>query len=247
MSTPVRSISLTDQEVGFYRDQGYLLIPNVVDTAAVDGLKDEVMEIVRHGGQTAAKLRQVSQTYLAGSGLDRLINSDRITQLASGLMDGESHLHSVFTAVKSPGGGRFHFHQYTQFDGPGINRWFALCPMSPANGCIEVVPKSHTNGTLPSVNSGDGDHYLKIETEPSDPQPIAMNPGDVLAFSRLAVHGSGANTTQSPRVGFAIQCFRHDVQALIDGQWLALLEQPRFDLTPKSQLGGDGPELLDQN
>jgi hypothetical protein len=25
------------------------------------------------------------------------------------------------------------------------------------------------------------------------------------------------------------------------------LEQPRFDLTPKSQLGGDGPELLDQN
>ena len=81
-------------------------------------------------------------------------------------MEGPATLYLPFTAVKSGGGGgRFHFHQdnqYTRFDGPGINIWIALSPMSPENGCLQVVPRSHLAGTLDSVENPDGDGHRTV-------------------------------------------------------------------------------------
>ena len=50
----------------------------------------------------------------------------------------------AFTAVKGPGQGEFTFHQdgqYTPFDGPGLNCWFALVPCTVQNG-VAMVDKT---------------------------------------------------------------------------------------------------------
>ena len=73
-------------------------------------------------GLPVTKLKQTHE-YLEGSALDGFVNSPGLLSLAEQLMEGSSTLYLPFTAVKSPGGGRFHFHQdnqYTRFDGPGI-------------------------------------------------------------------------------------------------------------------------------
>jgi len=216
MGDPIAPLKLTDGEIKFYRQEGYLLIPGLMSERAAGDLHDEVMERMNSiGGFEGNKLKQ-SWEFKTGSHIDALINSRPLRGVASQLMGGESTLYLPFTAVKGVGGGTFHFHQdnnYTRFDDGmgGINMWIALMPMTPENGCLMVVPRSHTQGTVESVASPDGDAHRKVKYDPADFLPVRMRAGDCVAFSRLTVHGSGPNLTDMPRVAYAIQYHRNDV------------------------------------
>ncbi|MCY3917644.1 MAG: phytanoyl-CoA dioxygenase family protein [Chloroflexi bacterium] len=242
----LRYSKLTDNEVQFYCNTGYLSLPGLISQGAAATLGEEVVAVMAALGvsqerlcrATASKdkLRQ-SRQYLAGSQLERLVHSDSLLAIAARLMGGPSTLYMPFTAVKSGGGGgRFHFHQdnqYTRFDGPGINIWFALMEMSPENGCLQMAPGSHLKGTLDSIESEDLDGHRTVAIEPEDFLPLRMMPGDAVAFSRLTLHGSGANSSDQPRLGYAVQFHRDDVRASRDGLDMGLLkENPRYDLKP---------------
>ena len=233
----VPSLRLTENEIRFYNEEGYLLLPGLVSDEDARALRAEVMDTMDKIGLPLTKLKQTHE-YVAGGDVDALVNTPNLLSLAAQLMGGPSTLYLPFTAVKSGGGGgRFHFHQdnqYTRFDGPGINLWIALDPMSPENGCLQVVPRSHRDGTLPSQLSGDGDQHKKVLFEPEQFLPVRMRPGDCIAFSRLTVHGSGPNTTGEPRVAYAVQFHRDDVNYSLDGgeTWTFLKDNPRWSTGP---------------
>ena len=241
-SSPVPPLKLTDGELKFYRTEGYLQIPALLSEADARDLHDEVMDLMKSiGGFEGNKLKQ-SWEYKVGSHIDHLINSHSLRGVAGQLMGGDSTLYLPFTAVKGVGGGTFHFHQdnnYTHFDDgmKGINMWIALMPMTPENGCLMVVPRSHTKGTLESVFSPDGDAHKKVKYDPTDFLPVRMRAGDCIAFSRLTVHGSGPNQTHSPRVAYAVQYHRNDA-AWIDketGEHKLLTKFPRWTNKPVEQ------------
>lgn len=242
----LRYSKLTDNEVQFYGNSGYLSLPGLISQGDAATLAEEVVvvmeglgmkrEDLRRASTSIDKLRQ-SRQYLAGSQLERLVHSNGLLAIAARLMGGASTLYMPFTAVKSGGGGgRFHFHQdnqYTRFDGPGINIWFALMEMKPENGCLQMAPASHLMGTLDSIESEDLDGHRTVAIEPEDFLPLRMMPGDAVAFSRLTLHGSGANSSDQPRLGYAVQFHRDDVRASRDGFDLGLLkENPRYDIKP---------------
>lgn len=110
--------------------------------------------------------------------------------------------------------------------------------MTPENGCLQVVPKSHLHGTLESTESGDGDAHRKVKFEPTDFLPVRMRPGDCIAFSRLTVHGSGPNHLSTPRVAYAVQFHRDDVNWLDPetGQWKLLKTNPRWRTGPVASI-----------
>jgi 2-oxoglutarate-dependent dioxygenase len=228
-------LDLTPGEIKFYHDEGYLLIPGLLAERQALDLYDEVMDLMRAiGGYEGNKLKQ-SAEYKANTHLDRFINSQPLRGLAGQLIKGEASLYLPFTAVKGVGGGTFHFHQdnnYTRFeDGMlGINLWFALSPMSPQNGCLQIVPRSHKSGTVESIASPDGDQHKKVKLDPADFLPIRMHPGDCIAFSRLTIHGSGPNRSHEPRVAYALQYHRNDAR-WIDretGERKLLTEFPKY-------------------
>lgn len=252
----VNPISLTDSEVRFYKEEGYLPLPGFVAAEAVDALRSEVFDILGANGvpveklgrahSTADKLRQCSQ-YLAGSTLDSLINGPATLAVASRLIGGQAMRYLPFTAVKAGGGGgTFHFHQdnnYTRHDPAvgSINIWLALGDMTPENGCLQVVPRSHS-GQLASRGSDDGDQHQQVDVDPLTCLPLRMRAGDAVAFSRWTVHGSGPNTSDEPRVAYALQYHRSDVRALNKHtkQWQLLVDTPRFATEPRTSLGPDG-------
>jgi 2-oxoglutarate-dependent dioxygenase len=237
---PVQPLQLSRGEIKFYENEGFLLIPGLISEDTARELNGEVMEIMRIIGLKTQKLLQ-SREYLENSGLHRLVDSRNLLSIASQLMGGPSRLYLPFTAVKGSGGGRFHFHQdnnYTRFDGPGINLWFALEPMSPENGCLQVVPRSHLGGTLSSIVSGDGDGHQKVTFEPEDFLPVRMRPGDCIAFTRLTIHGSGPNSTPNPRVAYAVQYHRDDVSKVDKqtGEKKLLRDFPVYQNGPVKQI-----------
>jgi ectoine hydroxylase-related dioxygenase (phytanoyl-CoA dioxygenase family) len=236
ITDPVKPLQLTEGETRFYAEEGYLLIPGLISTEDATRLKAEVMDIMDVIGLEQTFLKQTHE-YLAGSALEALVDSTNLLDIASQLMGGPSSLYTIFTAVKSTGGGRFNFHQdnqYTRLDGPAINCWCALSDMSPENGCLQVVPRSHLKGTLGVKETPDGTGHKMIDWEPSDFLPVRMRAGDCIAFTRLTVHGSGANATPDHRVAYALQYNRDDVNwRQPDGSWLSLKEHPRWqDLGP---------------
>jgi 2-oxoglutarate-dependent dioxygenase len=236
----IASRTLTDEEIRFYQDEGYLLLRRLITPEVSAALRAEVMSIMDIIGLGQTKLKQ-SGEYLPGSGLDAFVNSPVLLSLAEALMGGPSTLYLPFTAVKSGGGGgQFHFHQdnqYTRFDGPGINLWTALSPMTEENGCLQVVPRSHLSGTLPS-HSPDADGHRAVTFEPEDFVSVSMDPGDCIAFSRLTVHGSGPNVSSEPRVAYAVQYHRDDVNFSLDGgeTWKVLKDNPRYNTKPVHEI-----------
>lgn len=242
---PVSATSkLSPSHLKRYRAEGYLVIPGLIDRETAESLRAEVLGVMEKIGLGQSKLRQTTQ-YLAGGGLDALINSNALRSVARQILEGEPCLFMPFTAVKSAGGGgQFHFHQdnqYTEFDGPGVNLWFALDEMTEDNGCLWIVPRSHLDGTLPSVPSGDDDQHKKVALEPDDAIPVIMQPGDCVAFSRLTVHGSGVNATPRHRVAYAVQFHRSDVRGRRQGEeWMLLKDHPRWQVAPVEEITSDG-------
>ncbi|HEX3816226.1 MAG TPA: phytanoyl-CoA dioxygenase family protein [Mycobacteriales bacterium] len=240
-------IQLVDSEVEFYNREGYLTLPGFLSATAVSGILDEVRDILDANGvspealasSTADKLRQYSQ-YLAGSRLDSLINGDATLEVASRLIGGPAVRYLPFTAVKAGGGGgTFHLHQdnsYTRHDPAlgSINIWVALVDMTPENGCLQVMPRSHTLSQLDSRPSDDGDTHRQVDVDPLQCLPLRMHAGDAVAFTRWTVHGSGPNTTDSARFAYALQYHRTDVRWLDrdTDEWKLLTDTPRTATPP---------------
>jgi 2-oxoglutarate-dependent dioxygenase len=260
IESAVAPLQLSEGEVRFYKEEGYLFLPGLLNESVIDAIREEVLDVMEASGRTREELKTASGSsdkliqssqYLQGSHLDALANSPNLNSIAAKLMEGPSTLYLPFTAVKAGGGGgRFHFHkdnQYTRFDGPGINIWIALSPMSPENGCLQVVPRTHLNGTMDSVENSDGDGHRTVANDPTRFLPIRMRAGDAVAFSRLTLHGSGSNQTDEPRVAYAVQFHRDDVRATWDGEMHLLKEHPRWqniaavnELTPPQNRSQDG-------
>ena len=77
--------------------------------------------------------------------------------------------------------------------------WLALDPCDEENGCMRVVPGSHTWPIL-CTTSADTDASFTNVTVPipegQEVRPVLMDAGDVLFFNGSLVHGSYPNTSQ---------------------------------------------------
>lgn len=253
-SCVVRDLQLTPAELKFYVEEGYLRLGGLVDPDVIDDLREEIIDVactahdldreqLCHATASADKLRQ-SRQYLASMKLNELINGEAMISIASQLVGGPAKLYSPFTAVKAGGGGgSFDFHQdnnYTQHEpeGGSLNIWVALSDMSPENGCLQVIPRSHRNGQLPSKDCPDKDGHQQIDVDPIDCVPLRMRAGEAVAFSRWTVHGSGPNHTNEPRVAYALQYVRNDVNYLDKKtcEWRPI-DKPLWHIGPVDEIG----------
>jgi len=242
--------TLHEQEIRFYHEEGYLYLPGLLSAELAAALREEVLDVLEQSGLSRESLRQASSAadnlrqngeYLAGSLLDKMVNSPNIRDIVNQLLGGPSMTYYPFTAVKAGGGGgSFHFHQdnqYTPHRGPSNNVWIALNPMTPDNGALCMVPRSHLNGEIPRQEGGDGKTVPMIPV-PESYLPMRMNAGDAVVFTRLTVHGSGPNNTSEARVAYALQYHREDTQWYdrATNEWKLLKDNPRFRTRPVDKI-----------
>ena len=95
---------------------------------------------------------------------------------------------------------------------PRINltAWIALGKTFSANGCLRLIPGSHKTWL--------DDDYQKLDetssfsrgldseqVNESNAVDIEMEPGEVVFFSEATLHGSNANTSNIPRLGYSLR------------------------------------------
>ena len=92
-----------------------------------------------------------------------------------------------------------------------LTAWVAFTPSRPENGCMRVVPGSHRDGqlvhrdTFATENLLSRGQEVEVEVDEADALDISLAPGEMSLHHVALVHGSGANDSDIPRVGFAIR------------------------------------------
>ncbi|HET6725380.1 MAG TPA: phytanoyl-CoA dioxygenase family protein [Gammaproteobacteria bacterium] len=170
-------------------------------------------------------------------GLWQLARSPQVLDIVASVL-GDDVLMYENSVVYKPKGKRnsvpFHQDFISRPDEPlKLIAWTALEPVTVASGAMKVIPGSHRNGFLPWHRVKGETHHDRINESamPTDTAVYAeLEPGDVLIFNQLLVHGSDEVHTDSLRVALRVSY-----------QGFGSVETPRG--TPLVMRGGD-PEHL---
>ncbi len=89
--------------------------------------------------------------------------------------------------------------------------WVALGPVTQANGCMRVVPGSHTHPNMPQRETYADNNVLSrgqeiaVSVNDCDAVDLVLQPGEMSLHHLWIVHGSNVNTSDIPRIGIAIR------------------------------------------
>jgi hypothetical protein len=130
------------------------------------------------------------------------------------------------------------FHQdatYWGLDSPQVTTaWVALTESTPENGCMRVVPGTHTHRIYPHKETWAEDNLLsrgqeiQAEVNEADVVDIVLRPGEMSLHHVNIIHGSNPNRSDSKRIGFAPRYIRPDVaQIQVERQQPAVLVRGR--------------------
>ena len=134
-----------------------------------------------------------------GASLEWLIDS-RLNRAMTGLLGTEPYAVQTMFYFKPAGarGQALHQDQYYLRVQPGtcMAAWMAVDDCDEENGCLQVVPGSHTWPLLCTVAADTAQSFTDVTVPLPDgveAQPVLMKAGDVLFFNGQIVHGSLPN------------------------------------------------------
>lgn len=98
-----------------------------------------------------------------------------------------------------------------------VTAWVALTPSQPVNGCMRVIPGTHTKPALPQRETYKSDNALSrgqeiaVEVDENHAVDLALRPGEMSLHHIWIIHGSNANQSTTPRIGIAIRYTKPEV------------------------------------
>ncbi len=197
------------------------------------------------------------KSYLLFTWMDRLVRRPAILDAVAPVTGPDIMVMSADIWTKPARDGRhISFHQdagYWNLDPLNIvTAWIALTPATPANGCMQFVPGTHRLGPVAHDERIGADNMLshgqtvRIDTATRPVYDNELGPGAMSLHHALLVHGSGANTTNTPRTAICIRYLPGRIRwtsgppvsaMLVRGRHegnLVLEQPPARDLSPEA-------------
>ena len=107
--------------------------------------------------------------------------------------------------------------------------WIALTASARRNGCMRILPRSHRSSLLPHKDTYAADNLLtrgqvvEADFDERDVADIELEAGEMSLHHVRAIHGSHGNSSDEPRIGFAIRYMTPQVRPLRVGETAALV------------------------
>ncbi|MET0626004.1 MAG: phytanoyl-CoA dioxygenase family protein [Pyrinomonadaceae bacterium] len=234
---------LTDEQVAFYEEHGYLAGVRVLDAAQVEALRAELEELMSpshtgrelwyefHSNESADSSRVLFHALGAwriAKGFHDLLWNPRFTVPASQLLGGASvrFWHDQLFCKPARHGSVVAWHQdysYWTRTTPlaHLTCWTGLDDSTRENGCVNYVPGSQRWADLPVTGlAGDMDAIRSVLTDEQkrlfQPVAIELKAGEASFHHPRMIHGSYANSTDSPRRAAVVNVFRDGVRSNSD-------------------------------
>ncbi|MCZ7649461.1 MAG: phytanoyl-CoA dioxygenase family protein [Planctomycetota bacterium] len=218
---------LTEEDVAFYHEHGYLRIPGVFTPEEMDALDRDLMYLIDHFATNAAgwsgpwrkvymdeatekksKLIAMHDLQFYSEPWLRAVTHEKLCDAMADLLGPNVELHHSTLHAKPPETGHpFPMHQdwafYKHRDGRYVDVLVHLDDTCHANGEIRFLDGSHKAGALEHItNTPEGPCTPHLPTDKYDLKDTIAVPaqrGDVVVFNLFTIHGSHINTTDKTR------------------------------------------------
>lgn len=219
---------LTQSQIDFYNENGYLHISQMFSKAEIDELSDELDRLVQEWAFTSegwtgpwrqaymdaetekkSKLTAMHDLQFYSAAWMRAVTQPRLVDSVADLLGPNVELHHSTLHIKPPQTGHpFPMHQdnpfYAHTNGQYLDVLVHLDDTRHENGEIRFLAGSHKLGALEHITRmPDGKpctpHLPTDRWRLEDTLPVPAKRGDVVFFSIYTIHGSYINTTRQPR------------------------------------------------
>jgi ectoine hydroxylase-related dioxygenase (phytanoyl-CoA dioxygenase family) len=239
---------LTDEQVAFYHEQGYLAGVRILTDEQIAKLRTELAEFFdpKHAGhelwyeyhtnesnQPDTILFHALGAWRLRPGFHDILWHPAFTVAASQLLDGAVRFwHDQLFCKPARHGGVVAWHQdysYWTRTKPlaHLTCWIGLDESTKGNGCVHYVPKSHRWNLLPITGLAGDMNAIREVLSPEQweqfthPVAIELKAGECSFHHPLLVHGSFENKTDRPRRATVINVIRDGVKSDSDQPLLA--------------------------
>jgi ectoine hydroxylase-related dioxygenase (phytanoyl-CoA dioxygenase family) len=233
---------LSDKQVSFYKEHGYLAGIKMLNDAQLDVLRLELAQLVdpAHPGHElfyefnanesadpAKILFHALGAWRIAPGMHDVLWNPPFIVAAAQLLDGPVRFwHDQIFYKPAHHGGVVIWHQdysYWTRTTPvaHLSCWIGLDDSTRENGCVHYVPGSHRWQLLPRTSFANQmdvvlDSLTPAQRHEFKPVAIELKPGECSFHHPLMVHGSYANQTAKPRRAVVINVFRDGVVSASD-------------------------------
>ena len=233
--------ALTDEQVAFFRENGYLAGVKMLDEEQIEILRNELVELVdeTHPGRELFYEYNSNESTDPQTILFHALGAWRVTEgyhdvlwnprflMAASQLLGDKPVrfwHDQLFYKPPKKGGVVAWHQdysYWTRTKPvaHLTCWCALDDATKENGCLQYIPGSHQWGLLPKpVIAGELEgikDFLNEDQKKTFEKPALaeVKGGEAIFHHSLTLHGSGENKSNRPRRAFVINAFADGVQS----------------------------------
>lgn len=227
---------LTDEQVEFYRRNGYVAGLRLLDHEQIEQLRDELAQLVNpdyprdlfyeynsnESTDPSRILFHALGAWRVAPGFHDLLWNPALLRPAAQLLGGAVRFwHDQIFYKPAHHGGVVAWHQdysYWTRTKPmaHLSCWIGLDDSTTTNGCVHYVPGSHRWNLLPITglaNDMNAIQNVLSEEQQSEFKPVAieLKKGEASFHHPLMVHGSYENRTDRPRRAVVINVFRDGV------------------------------------
>ena len=236
------SLRLTNEQISFYRENGYLTGLRLLTDGQVEALRSEIDELTdpNHPGRHLfyeynsnessnpnTILFHALGAWRVKTGLHDALWNPRFVMPAAQLLDGPVRFwHDQIFYKPAHHGGVVAWHQdysYWTRTTPMVHLscWIGLDDSQVDNGCVHYVPRSHKWALLPRTGlANDMNSIQSVLTEEQKaefkPVPVELKKGEASFHHPLMVHGSYENRTERPRRAVVLNVFADGVVSASD-------------------------------
>nr|BBH87402.1 hypothetical protein KTC_21530 [Thermosporothrix sp. COM3] len=200
----------------FFEENGYVVAKQLFSPREVEALREHYMKLREKGAYPGDLVgvdanssdplkrypRMIHMHHWDTTSLQWLLDP-RLNEILTGLLTREPYAVQTMLYFKPAGarGQALHQDQYFLRARPGtcMAAWLALDDCDESNGCMQVVPASHTWPLLCTTQADTKNSFTDVTVPLPEGQqicPILMQAGDVLFFNGTLVHGSYPNTSR---------------------------------------------------
>ncbi len=208
--------SLTRDQVNFYQQNGYLAPIDIFSEDEAGALYETFQNIEKDYGEALAGYGR-NNAHQVVPMFDQIAHHPHILDAIESLIGGHILVAGTTLFIKEPEQrGFISWHQDARYNGlkpyNWVTAWLALTEVNTENGCMYMWPASHLMGQREHLDTyGDDNLLTRGQTVMDVPEdkiiPIELRPGQLSVHHPWVVHGSGHNTSNKRRVGFAIQSY----------------------------------------
>ena len=208
---------ITSEEIEQYSNDGYLPGISLLSDDELKYYRDACFRCCGTGLQDGVH-RQASnrvKPFLLYPWAAELVRHKRILDVVESLIGPDILVFHTTVWFKHPGTGDYvPWHQDATYFGldpyEHVMAWVALTESTRENGCVEIMPGSHSLGQRPHRDYRDQramlsrGQTLSIDLNENLAAPLLLSAGEVSFHHTLLMHRSTPNNSPEPRVGFGI-------------------------------------------